>query len=139
MFLKSSIFSLLVADFCAAAVLISFGAVLGKASLSQLIIMATFEVVIQSVNEHIGLHIFKVKDFDSNFFWIELNNLKYFLFFNLKKAYDVGESIYVHVFGAYFGLAVAKSLQEGKTVESHNESSNYHSDIFSIIGNTSFK
>jgi ammonium transporter Rh len=49
-----------VADFCAAAVLISFGAVLGKVSLSQLIIMATFEVIIQSVNEHIGLHFFKV-------------------------------------------------------------------------------
>lgn len=54
--LDNSIKSLLVSDFCAAAVLISFGAVLGKASLSQLIIMATFEVVIQSVNEHIGLH-----------------------------------------------------------------------------------
>jgi len=57
------ILSLLVADFCAAAVLISFGAVLGKASLSQLIVMATFEVVIQSVNEHIGVHYFKVFSF----------------------------------------------------------------------------
>lgn len=53
-------FSLLVADFCAAAVLISFGAVIGKASLSQLIVMATFEVVIQGVNELIGLHYLQV-------------------------------------------------------------------------------
>jgi ammonium transporter Rh len=51
----------LTADFCAAAVLISFGAVIGKASLSQLIIMATVEVVVQSVNEHIGVHYLKVK------------------------------------------------------------------------------
>lgn len=71
--------SLLVADFCAAAVLISFGAVIGKATISQLLIMATVEgsyylekiriidlliyiliVVVQSVNEHIGLEYLKV-------------------------------------------------------------------------------
>ena len=52
--------SLLVADFCAASVLISFGAVIGKASLSQLILMATIEVVVQSVNEYIGLDYLKV-------------------------------------------------------------------------------
>lgn len=52
---------MLVADFCAAAVLISFGAVIGKASLSQLLVMATIEVVVQSVNEHIGLEYLKVK------------------------------------------------------------------------------
>lgn len=52
--------SLLVADFCAAAVLISFGAVIGKASLIQLIAMATFEVVFQSINEYIGITYFKV-------------------------------------------------------------------------------
>ncbi len=54
---------MLVADFCAAAVLISFGAVIGKASLSQLLVMATIEVVVQSVNEHIGLEYLKVKKF----------------------------------------------------------------------------
>ena len=51
------------ADFCSAAVLISFGAVLGKATMIQLIFMATFEVVIQGINEHIGLEIFKVSNF----------------------------------------------------------------------------
>lgn len=61
MYLQFKTKSLLVSDFCAAAVLISFGAVLGKASLSQLIIMATCEVVIQSVNEHIGLHYLHVR------------------------------------------------------------------------------
>ncbi|RNA27197.1 ammonium transporter Rh type B-like [Brachionus plicatilis] len=100
--------SLLVADFCAAAVLISFGAVIGKASLSQLIVMATFEVVIQGVNELIGLH--------------------------YLQAYDVGESIYVHVFGAYFGLAVSKVLQGTREIESTKESSHYHSDLFAMIG-----
>jgi len=102
-----SVSNLLVADFCAASVLISLGAVLGKTSLTQLIIMATFEVVLQNINEYIGLHIF--------------------------KAVDVGESIYVHVFGAYFGLAVAKMLHN-KDIESNKESSHYHSDLFSMIG-----
>ena len=100
-------FSLLVADFCAAAVLISFGAVIGKASLIQIVVMATIEVVIQSFNEYIGLEIL--------------------------HAYDVGESIYVHIFGAYFGLAVAKVLHH-KTVKSEAEGSVYNSDLFAMIG-----
>jgi len=99
--------SLLVADFCAAAVLISFGAVIGKASISQLIIMATIEVIVQSFNEYIGLE--------------------------FLKAYDIGESMYVHVFGAYFGLAVAKVLNN-RDLENENESSTYNSDLFSMIG-----
>lgn len=59
---KLNILNLLVANFCSAAILISFGAVIGKASLSQLIFMATIEVVIQSVNEYIGVNYFKVLD-----------------------------------------------------------------------------
>ena len=59
--------SLLVADFCAAAVLISFGAVIGKASLIQLIAMATFEVVFQSINEYIGITYFKVNFMKNGF------------------------------------------------------------------------
>ena len=44
------------ADFAAAAVLISFGAVLGKTSPLQLLVMALIEVVLQQVNEYIGVH-----------------------------------------------------------------------------------
>ena len=51
------------ADFCAIAVLISMGSVIGKASLSQLIVMATFEVVLQSLNEFIGVKYLQVKKF----------------------------------------------------------------------------
>ena len=49
------------------------------------------------------------------------------------KAYDIGESMYVHVFGAYFGLAVAKMLNH-RDLENENESSTYSSDLFSMIG-----
>ena len=41
--------------------------------------------------------------------------------------------MYVHAFGAYFGLAVAKVLNH-KEVENEKESSNYNSDLFSMIG-----
>jgi ammonium transporter Rh len=39
----------------------------------------------------------------------------------------------VHAFGAYFGLAVAKILHN-RDVENENESANYVSDLFSMIG-----
>ena len=41
--------------------------------------------------------------------------------------------MYVHVFGAYFGLAVAKALHH-EDLENEKESTIYHSDIFSMIG-----
>ena len=51
---------MLFADFTSAVVLISFGAVLGKTSPVQLIIMAFFEVICALINEHIGGHYFGV-------------------------------------------------------------------------------
>ena len=48
------------ADFCCATVLISFGAVIGKASLSQLLCMATIEVAVQGLNAFIGVKYLKV-------------------------------------------------------------------------------
>ncbi|XP_041372827.1 ammonium transporter Rh type B-like [Gigantopelta aegis] len=96
------------ADFVAAAVLISFGAVLGKTSPLQLLVMTLIEVVLQQLNEYIGVHELKVS--------------------------DVGESMFVHAFGAYFGLAVARVLYSDKVEESNKEGSIYHSDLFSMIG-----
>ena len=42
--------------------------------------------------------------------------------------------MYVHAFGAYFGLTVAKVLHH-RDLENENEGSNYNSDLFSMIGN----
>ena len=56
-------------------------------------------------------------------------------FYLNKKAYDIGESMYVHAFGAYFGLAVSKVLSINREVESEKEGSNYNSDLFAMIGN----
>jgi len=40
----------------------------------------------------------------------------------------------VHVFGAYYGLAVAKTIYKVSQSHHENESSSYQSDIFSMIG-----
>jgi ammonium transporter Rh len=43
--------------------------------------------------------------------------------------------MFIHAFGAYFGLAVARVLYN-KHIDDHpNEGTVYHSDIFSMIGN----
>lgn len=52
--------SLLNADFASAAVLISFGAVLGVTTPLQLIVMALCEIAIFSANEWLGLDVIKV-------------------------------------------------------------------------------
>lgn len=39
----------------------------------------------------------------------------------------------MHVFGAYFGLGVAKALHNHK-IENEKESSSYNSDLFAMIG-----
>jgi ammonium transporter Rh len=99
--------SLVHADFTVIAILISFGAVLGKTTLSQLIVMAIIEVVAQVLNEHLNV--------------------------NILKTYDVGRSVYVHLFGALFGLAVSKLLHFGG-VQSSKQAPVYHSDLFALIG-----
>lgn len=47
---------------------------------------------------------------------------------------DVGESMFIHAFGAYFGLAVARVLYSDNLDEHSNEGTVYHSDLFSMIG-----
>ncbi|MCJ8728649.1 hypothetical protein PDJAM_G00006910 [Pangasius djambal] len=97
------------ADFCTGSVLISFGAVLGKTSPVQMLIMAIFEVALFSINE--------------------------FILLNLLQARDAGGSMTIHTFGAYFGLVVTRVLYRPNLDKSkHRNSSVYHSDLFAMIG-----
>lgn len=79
-----------VADFCSGAVLISFGALLGKCNIFQLFVLGTLEVIFFGINESIGVQ--------------------------LLKASDAGGSMYVHTFGAYFGLAASYFFQPKKAI-----------------------
>ena len=49
------------ADFTACTVLISFGAVLGKTTPTQLLVLTLVEVVIAKVNEYIGIQVLQVR------------------------------------------------------------------------------
>uniref|UniRef100_A0A8C5R352 Rh family B glycoprotein n=1 Tax=Leptobrachium leishanense TaxID=445787 RepID=A0A8C5R352_9ANUR len=101
--------SMINADFCTGAVLISFGAVLGKTSPVQLIVMTLFEVTLFGINEYIIL--------------------------NVLNAKDAGGSMTIHTFGAYFGLTVSRILYRPDLDKSRQrEGSVYHSDLFAMIG-----
>uniref|UniRef100_A0A667XPH0 Ammonium transporter Rh type A n=1 Tax=Myripristis murdjan TaxID=586833 RepID=A0A667XPH0_9TELE len=107
--IKVSIFKIINADFSTATVLISFGAVLGKTSPVQLLIMTIMEITIFSINEH--------------------------LVANVLGANDIGASMIIHAYGAYFGLAVARMLYRPGLRNGHeNDGSVYHSDLFAMIG-----
>uniref|UniRef100_A0A1I8IC95 Ammonium_transp domain-containing protein n=1 Tax=Macrostomum lignano TaxID=282301 RepID=A0A1I8IC95_9PLAT len=105
---KISVTTLINSDFATASVLISFGALLGKLSPMQSLVLAMVEIPIFAANEHIGVH--------------------------FMRAVDIGGSMYVHVFGAYFGLAAARVLCTKSTNEHPQEGANYQSDLFSMIG-----
>lgn len=93
-------------DFAAAAVLISYGAVLGRITPTQILIMTFCEIIFYAIQEYLG--------------YVQI------------EAVDMGGSIMVHTFGAYFGLAV--SYMVGVPENTAHEESRYNSDIFAFIG-----
>ncbi|NXL18340.1 RHAG protein, partial [Setophaga kirtlandii] len=101
--------SMVNADFSTATALISFGALLGKTSPIQMLILTLLEITMFACNEH--------------------------LVTKVLKATDVGASMTIHAFGAYFGLAAAFVLyRPGLTNKHDNDESTYHSDMFAMIG-----
>ena len=106
-FININIETLIGADFCVATVLITFGVVLGVASPLQLIIMTMIEVVIFNVNEYIGR--------------------------NYIGTVDAGDTIFVHMFGAYFGLAMSRILYDNSIVDSKNPGTDHQSNLFSMV------
>jgi len=100
--------TLISADFATAAVLITFGVVIGTTSPVQLVIMTIIEIVLFNVNEIIGR--------------------------NYLRAVDCGDTIFVHMFGAYFGLAMSRVLYDKATTTSSKAGSSRISDLFSMIG-----
>uniref|UniRef100_A0AAY4DQV2 Ammonium transporter AmtB-like domain-containing protein n=1 Tax=Denticeps clupeoides TaxID=299321 RepID=A0AAY4DQV2_9TELE len=106
--------SMINADFCTGSVLISFGAVLGKTSPVQLLVMALIEVTLFAVNEFILVCVLVT------------------LFCTGKGCWG---SMTIHTFGAYFGLMVARVLYRPHLDKSkHKNGSVYHSDVFAMIG-----
>jgi len=102
------------ADFSAAAMLITFGAVLGKTTPLQMLLVTILETLFLRFNFYICVFVFGVM--------------------------DIGGSMIVHVFGAYYGLALSFVISRTKVKPAGGElakkfhDSNYHSDLFAMIG-----
>lgn len=98
------------ADIAVAAVLISMGCLLGRVTPIQLLTMGLIEIAIFAANEYLQVE--------------------------LMRATDVGGSITVHAFGAYFGLAVSFMLRprSGENIAGPKEGATVTSDMFAMIG-----
>lgn len=103
-----SITNLITSDFTAGAVLITFGGLLGKVSPLQLLIIALIECIVFGGNEVLG-----AKEFG---------------------AVDMGGSIFVHTFGAYFGLAASWAIGGGRAKDHPKNTSSKNTDMFAMIG-----
>lgn len=98
-------------EFAAATLLISFGAIIGRASPLQLVVMTLLQSFFYALN-------------------------KVVIVLGAWKAEDVGGTITIHMFGAYFGLAVSRALGEPKGRCRSNADSSQVSDLLSLIGST---
>lgn len=98
--------SMVTADFAAGAVLITYGALLGKVSALQLCCLALLEVVFFAINENIGL---------------------------VMGITDIGGSMVVHMYGAYFGMGASLVLRQSPGTHDKNAAV-YHSDMLAMIG-----
>ncbi|NWY73201.1 RHBGA protein, partial [Erithacus rubecula] len=100
---------LLISEFAAVTVLISVGAILGRVSPCQLLVMATCEIPIYLASE-----------------WVIITCL---------GVLDVGGTITIHVFSCYFGLGVSKALFRATQQPLHpKETPTPRSDFMSLVG-----
>jgi len=100
-------------EYNAASALITLGALLGKLSLIQYVIIIFFETFFGSLN--------------------------FFLCYEKLKAIDNGGSLFIYTFGAIFGLGVSCVLYcvDSEFLKINNNphmTSNYYSNMFGIIG-----
>ncbi|NXR52398.1 RHBG protein, partial [Hippolais icterina] len=103
--------SMVSADFCTAAVLISTGAVLGRVNPVQMLLLSLLEVTLCTLNEYILLSLMGVS--------------------------DSGRSLTVHTFGAYFGLMVSRVLYQphkDKRKREERQDTRRQTDVFAVAG-----
>ena len=100
--------TLIIGDFGAGAAMITFGVLLGKANLQQLLFLIFWQMLWWGLNLAIG----------------EM----------AIKGMDTGGSIFVHSFGAYFGLAASFFFQPDRARVSNNLKDSYQSNTVAMIG-----
>ncbi|XP_009703206.1 PREDICTED: ammonium transporter Rh type B-B-like [Cariama cristata] len=101
--------SMVSADFCTAAILISTGAVLGRVNPLQMLLLTLLGVTLFALNEYILLSLMGVS--------------------------DNGGSLTVHTFGAYFGLMVSRILHQPRVDKRKKQPDTGHQpDVFAVVG-----
>lgn len=100
-------------DYFSATALISLGALIGKLSILQIFIISIFETFSSSFN--------------------------FYLCNKAINAFDNGGSLYIHTFGAIFGIVIAivnfcNKKEELKILNNPHLNSDYYSNIISFIG-----
>jgi len=100
--------TMVAADFGAGAVMISFGALLGKVNLVQLWLIASLEIIFYALNEAILVGKVHIS--------------------------DIGGSMVIHTFGAYFGLAATLFFKGKEAKDSRHNATSYNSSMFAMIG-----
>ena len=96
--------------FCSATVLISYGAIIGKTTPTQLLLMMFIEPM---------------------FFWVNV----YVILMQLE-VYDIGGGYTIHTFGAIYGLSLCWFFSSKKFHGHADNTSAYLSDVTSLIGTT---
>ncbi|KAG2378512.1 hypothetical protein C9374_008151 [Naegleria lovaniensis] len=95
--------------FAAASFLVSFGVLIGKTTPLQITVAGIIHTLFYALNYYIGT-------------WV-------------LKASDIGGSMFIHLFGAVYGLMASYVLWNKKAIAGHPaQSSRYTSDLFSLIG-----
>ena len=106
--IQVSVMYLIEGMFAGGTVMITFGAILGKVTVQQLLFLSFFEVFFYSLNYFVGVY--------------------------KLQAIDVGGSMFIHTFGAYFGVSATIFLSKKEAWDHINISSEYRSDLTSMIG-----
>jgi len=94
--------------FGCASVLIAFGVVIGRVTPLQLLVMSMLHIPGYAIN-----------------LWLQTYKF---------QSVDIGGSMVIHAYGAYFGIAVSLVFSRASTRGHPNMTSSYTSDIFAMIG-----
>lgn len=105
-----NLFKVVEGEFCAGAFLITMGAVLGKCTFPQYVMLATLESIFFTLNAVI--------------------------IFEVMHVVDIGGAMTIHMFGAYFGLAATYFFQNEKALkdETKQYQGGYISQLLAMIG-----
>lgn len=107
-YIDLNIISLSFGSYAVAAMLIAFGALIGRVTPAQILFMCVFGCFFYSLSETIV--------------------------YDKLLVIDVGGSITIHTFGAYFGLALSYVLGKENPLGGVNATVSYHSNMFSMFG-----